>query len=69
MLQRLAVDPQEIARRPPRETLKPLLPLLNLSSYNFSFRYVPVVGEWVSTGVGKRDDPEGDTAEMARLGW
>ena len=27
-----------------------------------------VVGEWVSTGVGKRDDPEGDTVEMARLG-
>ena len=27
------------------------------------------VGEWVSSGVGKRDDPEGDTAEMAKLCW
>ena len=25
------------------------------------------VGEWVSTGVGKRDDPEGDTVEVVRL--
>ena len=24
-------------------------------------------GEWVSTGVGKRDDPEGDTVEVTRL--
>ena len=26
-------------------------------------------GERVSTGVGKRDDPEGDTVEVAKLGW
>ena len=26
-----------------------------------------VVGEWVPTGVGKRDDPEGDTVEATRL--
>lgn len=26
------------------------------------------VGEWVSTGVGKRDNLEGDTVEVARLG-
>ena len=25
------------------------------------------VGEWVSTGVGKRDDSEGDTVEVTRL--
>ena len=36
---------------------------------NLPGQQVLTVGEWVSTGVGKRDDPEGDTAEMARLGW
>ena len=30
---------------------------------------VRVVGEWVSTGVGKRDDPVGDAVEVARLCW
>ena len=34
-----------------------------------AYETVRDVGEWVSAGVGKRDDPEGDTAEMARLGW
>ena len=27
------------------------------------------VGEWGPTGVGKRDDPEGDTVEVTRLCW
>ena len=36
---------------------------------NIPYWLADVVGEWVSTGVGKRDDPEGDTVEVARLGW